>query len=365
MKKALSLLLACALLLTMASCGGGGESSAPSSSTPQKENSSSSQAEESSAEADPTQAPAPEDTQTFVYIIPGDKPDDYDRGIQAVNEKLAADGTGIDVELRYFAWDVWDQKINLMLSTGEVFDAFQVMQDRVTLTNYASRGALADITDAVAQYGQNITASVPELAMTNCQFGGKQYAIPAFWLETALLQESTIRKDLLEKNNLEMPTTFEELTEAYKTVMANWEGDSKPYFPRLATDDRRAYFFTSDKNFTLYENLIYVGQDGTICNFYETDAFKEGCKNAKIWYDAGLISPDILTTTSDQNSNQRELGNWFVDDGTPGSMTKMIGNVPGLEPDDVVWLDLTNGAPAIRPYGTKNLNAIPLAVEID
>lgn len=362
MKKAISMLLMCAVLITaFAACG----NTPSTSSTGGTDSSSTASISTSSAsEAKPaSESGESEEPVTFTFVVPGDAPDDYERGIRDVNAKLAEDGVGIQIEMNYYAWDVWDQKINLMLSTGQPFDAFQVMNDRVSLSNYASRGALADITDAMNQYGENIVANVPELGMTNCQVGGKQYGIPAFWLETALLQEATIRADLLEKYNLEMPTTFEELTEAYITVMNNWDGDGKPYFQRLATDDRRAYFFTSDKNFTLYENLIYVGQDGTITNFYETEAFKEGCANAKIWYEAGLINPDILTSTSDQINNQRELGNWFVDDGTPGSITKMAANVPGLEPEDIVWLDLTDGAPAIRPYGTKNLNAVPAASE--
>lgn len=360
MKKVLSLVLACMLMLTVfAACGNtNSQSSTPAStgeSTP-----ASTPADSSTASVS---EPASGDTVVFKYVLPGDAPNDYARGIGDVNAKLAADGVGIEVDIQYVAWDVWDQKINLWLSTGEVFDAFHVMNDRVTLANYASRGALADISDAMAQYGENITANVPELGMTNCQISGKQYGIPAYWLEP-LVREGTIRTDLLEKNNLEMPTNFEELTEAYKTVMANWEGDQKPYFCRLANDSGACYFFApSDTDFVLYEDVIYVNQDGTICNYYETDAFKERCEKAKIWYDAGLINPDILTLTSDQNANQRELGNWFVDDGTPGSMTKAMQNVPGLEPDDVVWYDYTGGADHIRPYGTKNLNAVPAASE--
>lgn len=361
MKKMLSLLLACLLVVAAFTACGSSNSSSTESSASTSAAGDSQSSEESQTSSEETSG----ETVPFVFVLPGDEPPEYDRGIQAVNEKLAADGVGLEVEIRYYAWDVWDQKINLMLSTGEQFDAFQVMQDRVTLTNYASRSALADLTEAMNQYGENIVGNVPELAMKNCTVGGALYGIPAFWLETAVLQEATIRKDLLEKYDLDMPTTFEELTDAYITVMENWEGDQKPYFPRLATDDRRAYFFTSDKSFSLYDELIYVSQDGTVANFYETDAFAEGCRNAKIWYEAGLISPDILTTTSDQQGNQSQLGNWFVDDGTPSATTisSMKTNVEGFEADDIVWLDLTNGAPAIRPYGTKNLNAVPAASE--
>ena len=84
---------------------------------------------------------------TIKYVIPGSEKEDYATVIEAVNAKLAAD-LGIQVELVYIPWDVWDQKLNLMLSTGEEFDLFHVMQDRVSFATYYSRGGLADITDA-------------------------------------------------------------------------------------------------------------------------------------------------------------------------------------------------------------------------
>lgn len=364
MKKAKALLLACLLMVSaFAGCGQNEQtSSASGTDSSAGESTVSAETSESSAE-ESSEESADSEMVTFTFVVPGDEPQDKERGLADVNEKLAADGVGIQIEMTYIAWDVWDQRINLMLSTGEPFDCFQVMSDRVTLTSYASRGALADITDAMEQYGENITANVPDLGMTNCQVGGVQYGIPAYWLEP-ILREATIRQDLLDANNLEMPTSFEELTEAYQVVLDNWTGDSSPYFCRLANDDKRAYFFApSDTNFVLYEDVVYVNQDGTITNYYETEAFEESCRNAKEWYDRGFINPDILTLTSDQISNQRELGNWFVDDGTPGSVTLMAQNVPGLEPSDIVWYDYLNGSDPIRPYGTKNLNAVPLSSE--
>lgn len=350
MKKTVSMFLALAMVFTaFAACTqDGGNASAGS-----KAASGTSQAV--------SETEASGETVKFTYVVPGDEPREYARGIADVNAKLAADNVGIEVELKFFAWDVWDQKINLMLSTGEEFDAFHVMNDRVSLTNYASRGALADISSQMDAYGSNITENVPALAVENGKVNGKTYGIPAFWVESALNEQATIRKDLLEKYNLEMPKTFEALTAAYKTVMENWDGESKPYFPSVSSNDRIPYFFSSNNDFCIYDNLIYVDQDGTIVNYYETETFKEAAKNAQIWYREGLISPDILTTTSDQSSNQLNTGNWFVLNGTIGSVTTIQSNVEGFAPEDIVWLDLTGGAAAIRPYGVKNIQAVPAA----
>lgn len=356
MKKIITLFMAAALCVSaLAGCTGAPTASQSSSSAASTQGTADSSTSESTA---PTG-----ETVKFTYVVPGEAPPEYDRGIKAVNEKLAADGAGVEIEIKYIAWDVWDQKINIMLSTGEKFDAFHVMNDRVTLANYASRGALADISEPMKNFGQNIVSNVPELAMKNCTVGGKQYGIPAFWVETAITEAIDIRADILKKNNLKMPTNFDELTESFKTVMANWEGNQKPYLPSTAINDQLANFLTTSNDFVLYDYCIYVNQDGTIQNYYETEAFKEACKNAKTWYDAGLINPDILTATSEQVTNQVDMGEWFMRIGTVGSITGMQRNIPDLTVDDIKQCDITGGTPLIRPYGAKNLQAVPRSSE--
>ena len=306
-------------------------------------------------------APSATETVKLLYVIPGDAPADLERGLKAVNDKLATDGVGVELELKYFAWDVWDQKLNIMLSTGEEFDMFHVMNDRVSLANYASRGALADLTPFMEQYGTAIKAANPELAMKSGQVGGKQYGIPAYWVESALNHQATIRTDILKKYNLPMPTTFEELTSAYETVMKNWDGAQKPYFPMVGTEQVGGYFFNSDNNYVLYDKMFYVGQDGTVKNYFETDAFKESCKNARLWYEKGLINPDVLTTAHEQMDNQLNSGDWFIHAGTIGDISNVKKNYPDITVDDFAWLDFDTTTPEIRPYGTRNMQAVPLS----
>ena len=114
---------------------------------------------------------------TIKYVIPGSEKEDYATVIEAVNAKLAAD-LGIQVELVYIPWDVWDQKLNLMLSTGEEFDLFHVMQDRVSFATYYSRGGLADITDALNAYGDGIKASIAPNVLDAATIDGRYYCIP-------------------------------------------------------------------------------------------------------------------------------------------------------------------------------------------
>ncbi len=306
-----------------------------------------------------------EELTTVVYVVPGDEPKDLAGGVQAINNKLKADGTGVQLEFRYYPWDAWDQKINIMLSTGEKFDLFQVMNDRVSLSNYASRGALADITPYIEEYGQNILNVCPEIMMRSGQVGGVQYAIPAYWVESALDPELTLRADILKKYDLPLPTSVAELTETFEKVMQAWKGPQKPYIPIIGSNSARFGLASMEYDewpYVIYDKVFFVGQDGIVRNYFETEVFKKDCQLARTWYEKGLISPDVLTTTSDQLNNQLLSGNWFVHAGTVGDISQIKHNYPDITVDDFIAMTFTDKT-RVRPYGTRNMNAVPLTSE--
>ena len=355
MKKFLSIILVAVLAMGLVACGDTNNSSAVDSS------------DASNASASDVAVGDTEETVKCLYVIPGDEPADLKDALAKINEKLAADNAGVELELKYIPWDAWDQKINLMLSTGEKFDMFHVMNDRVSLANYASRGALADITSAMEEFGTSIKEVNPDIMMKSGQVGGVQYAIPAYWVESALNPEITIRKDLLEKYGVkDVPTTFEELTSAFETIMTNWEGIQKPYLPLIGSN--ASGFGIASKTYEnwpyhIYEKMFYVNQDGTVLNYFETEEFKQDAANARLWYEKGLVSPDVLSMTADQMTNQLNSGDWFVHCGTIGNVEQLKQNYPDITVEDFVWLDLAPEKPKVRPYGTRNMQAVPLASE--
>ncbi len=308
-----------------------------------------------------------DETVPMLYVVPGDEPAELGPALELINEEIAKDKGGVEVSLQYIPWDAWDQRLNLMLSTGEKFDMFTVMNDRVTISNYASRNALADLTDIVAEYGENILKYNPEIMMQSGMVDGRQYAIPAYWFESALGPELTMRKDIMEKYGIEKePETFEELTEQFEKVMAEWEGPVKPYFPLIGAG---SYDFglmnkTYDEYpFFVYDGIFFVTQDGKVQNFFETDVFAQNSKNARIWYEKGLINPDVLVYTNDQLTNQLNSGDWFIHPGTIGNIEPLKANYPDITVDDFLWIDFAPDKPDVRPYGTRNMQAIPLSSE--
>lgn len=140
-KKILALLLAMVMLVTVFAACGGDDSSSASSEASSAETSETSEAPTSET----AEEEEPEDDGTIypVRIVqPGTTSTDNDAGLAAVNEKLKEDGVNVEVSMIKIPWDSYDQRLNLMLSTGEAFEMLHVMQDVKNLSAIVGMGAL-------------------------------------------------------------------------------------------------------------------------------------------------------------------------------------------------------------------------------
>lgn len=347
MKKRYAVLLAAVLVLsTLMGCGKASDSANTASNT-----------EKGSKSAE---------TVKIKYLVPGTEPKDYKEVYQKVNEKLAADGVGVEVEKVYIPWDAWDQKLNLMLSTGEEFDLFHVMQDRTPFSSYYNRGALADITEAVDKYGENLKKHIPNDIFDSAAINGKYYIVPSYWVEMASEGQFNIRRDILRENNLEEPTTPEELISAWEVVMKNWKGSNKPYLGTRADFDP-IFLHTSILHrtydsfpFTVKDKFFYVNQNGNVQSWIETDEFKRDASFMRELYTKGITNPDILVMKQEQVDAQLDSGEWFVRLGTGGSLNGLKKYNPEATVDDigVVWFNPEKEY--LRPLTFKNGNAVPV-----
>lgn len=360
MKRIIVLIVAMAMSLTLfAGCGGKGNTQED---TTQEGANTTTAAEKTEAEA-PEIAEVPQEKLICKFVLPGQASQDYGLVAPEINKKLAADGVGIELDRVYIPWDAWEQKVNIMLSTGEEFDLLNVMNDWIPLSTYVGRGALADITQIIDQYGENIKKLNPEIMMNSAKVNDKMYAVPAFWVEFSRGPELTIRKDLLRENNLEVPKNIDELTSAYETVMKNWKGKEKLYLPLIgsnATAFGLAWKSYDSWPFTVVDKIFYVNQNGDVKAFVETEEFKKDCQLARSWYQKKLINPDVLVFKVEQLNNQLSTGNWFAHCGTYGEAVENLQkNFPNITVDDFEFVTFNPEKPNLRPYGTRNLNAVP------
>lgn len=305
------------------------------------------------------------ETVTMRYVIPGGGPSAIDgeaeKTFKAVNEKLAADGVGIEFELTTIPWDAWDQRTTLMLTSGESFDLLHVMEDLKGFTSYVAQEALTPLDDLIAEFGQNILTAVPEAMMTGAKVNGTTYCVPAFWTETTESCEAiTIRTDWLEEYGLAAPETAEDLIEVVKVFQEKWDGDGKPYIMQLYVEPARYLYRTFETYpFTVFEQLICIRQDGSVGAWIETDEFKKETEFARTMFDLGAVNPDILSVPSDWRENEMEIGRYLYRDGTG------LRSVTDMEKDGVVE-DLVLLAPeknTFRDMAFRNDNVVPAASE--
>jgi len=299
------------------------------------------------------------------FVVPGTPYKDNDMVLEEVNKKMLADGVGVQVEKVFIPSDAWDQKLNLMLSTGEEFDLFHIMQDKVGFSSYLSRGALADVTQAVEKYGANLKKSIPADIWDAAKNNGKIYTIPTYWVEMASEGEFDIRMDLLKQNNLEVPKTPDELLKVYDVVMKNWKGKNKPYMPGVATFDPISYHTTvlhrsyDTFPFTVKDKIMYVSQNGDVKSWIETPEFKKDAEFMRKAYTMGLLNPDILVLKQDQIKNLTDNGDWFVNFGTIGTLSSIQKNNPNATVNDVQAIYFNTEKPYLRPLAMKNCNSVP------
>lgn len=143
-KKILALLLAMVMLVTVfAACGGDDSSSASSEASSAETSGTSETSEASTSETAEEEEPEDDGTIYPVRIVqPGTTSTDNEAGLAAVNEKLKEDGVNVEVSMIKIPWDSYDQRLNLMLSTGEAFEMLHVMQDVKNLSAIVGMGAL-------------------------------------------------------------------------------------------------------------------------------------------------------------------------------------------------------------------------------
>ena len=105
----------------------------------------------------------------------------------------------IKVQMDLLAGDTYWQKIQATIAGQESYDTFWM--DTYNFTDYASRGAMLDLTSSIAADKLDMNALYGEGRMVNVTFEGKVYAVPKDSDDPAVYYN----KDLFDKYGVEYP----------------------------------------------------------------------------------------------------------------------------------------------------------------
>lgn len=290
------------------------------------------------------------------YLLPGNEPEGLDEVVKVINEKLEADGLNLVYEPTYIAWDAWDQKTNLMMSTGEEFELIAIMHDTKGPNVLAGNGGIIPINDLLDEHGPVLKEKLPDWAWESVKTDGKIVTVPNFWIDVAMNEGMiTFRVDMLEQHGLQPPKTTEELLNAAEVFQKNWPQDNKNVYIKVLTEPANHLHTTYDTYpFTVVDTLIYVDQEGQVKSWLETEEFKKDIQFMNEAYKRGLIMKDVLTAPAEVINQEELAGRYLFRPGDVGINDAVRETFPGARNDAFYMNDTIK----FRANALRNSNGV-------
>ena len=234
---------------------------------------------------------------TITYLRPGTEVENNGELLQAINDKLKADGMNLKLEIMYIPSDVFQDKLNMMLSTGDEFDLLCIMEDQKPFTSFVANEGIISITKYVEK-SENLNRVIPSYMWESATINGEIYTIPANWCETADQNCCiTFRRDKMKEFGLEDPQTKEDLLNMCKVFAENWKGENKPVVIPMYKEPFNYLFRTLDTYpFTVQKDLFFIDQQGNVKNWMETEEFKQCAEFFRELYEKGYVPEDVLSS---------------------------------------------------------------------
>jgi putative aldouronate transport system substrate-binding protein len=164
-------------------------------------------------------------TTTLTFVAPGDAPTGWSRVLSAVNNKLLADKTGLQMSIQWLPWSNFLNQVLLEVTSGASFDGV-LTATWAHMQQFITEGAIIPV-DSYLSKTPHLTATIPELAWKSNKINGKSYAVP---LMSSYMSYYgfMIRKDLRVKYGMAPITSLAQMQTYLYKVKAN-EKDMIPF----------------------------------------------------------------------------------------------------------------------------------------
>lgn len=202
-----------------------------------------------------------------------------------------------------------NEKLNLLLSSGDLPDIILLDLTPAQQRLYGEQGILIPINDLIEKNGvqtKKVFEAFPEIKDRVTAPDGRIYGLPEVnqCYHCSMSQKMWIYKPWLDKLGLKMPTTteeFEQVLKAFKEKDPNGNGmaDEAPLATAVGLWNGNLDLFLVN-SFTLNPDTHLVLNDGKIEVTYNKPEYREGLRYLHNLYAQGLIAPESLTQNADQ-----------------------------------------------------------------
>ena len=231
--------------------------------------------------------------------------------------------SGIEITWNNEPDEVWGEKKNLLLASGELPDAlFNTGLSDAEVAKYGANGTLIALEDLIEENAPTlagILAERPDIKAAITASDGHIYTLPSVE-EMGLVEFPSmlfINTDWLAEHDLEMPTTVEEYHQALLTFKENGPSGVLP-LSFLDVGDIADLIAAIGGQVDNPDHRIV--QDGKVLFTANTDGFRDAIAELHTWYGEGLIdqesfSQDYVQFVAKGKAEPQSLGSFYFWEG--------------------------------------------------
>ena len=316
MKKLIAMLLALAMVLSLAACGAKEE--APATEAPK-------------ADAPAAEAPAEAELEGEIVFWHSFTQGPRLETLQAAADSFMAANPKVTITIETFSWADFYTKWTTGLASGNVPDMSTALPNHVV--EMIDAECIIPMDNLIDDIGRDRFYEAPLVEMTA---DGQTWAVPIY----SHAQVMWYRTDLLEKYNLEVPTTWDELYEAASTIQAGENGAVYGCSVPMGTNDMMATRYLHFYVRSAGETLITEDGKANLTSQAAIDGINYWIKMYKANSPADSINVNVLdqATLYYQGKNAFDFNSGFqiggVETNTPDLLDYIAcAPMPGLTED--------------------------------
>lgn len=248
--------------------------------------------------------------------------------VEAEANKYLKDKLNVTLKINAVDWGQWDNKLNLMIASGEPSDiVFTAAWQRYAIN--VAKGAFLDLGPLIDKNAPDLRKELDPSFFEGSKINGKNYGVPTN-KELAATRGVVYRQDLVDKYQLDVSKvkTWADLEPLLKVIKEK-ETDITPFF---YTSTSNGIFDAMDWDFLGDSNVPGVisktGKSTKILNQLETPEYLDVMKLTRSFYKAGYINKDAATSTVTV-ADQAKAGKVFMwaEGLKPGKAAELEGYV--------------------------------------
>ena len=221
-------------------------------------------------------------------------------------EQILEEKFNVDIKPMFYEENKFNDKKTMLMAGGEIpdliyeLDPLHVVQD--VDQDFIVEVPYETIKEFAPEYYAYLSEYAPA-AWIYSRYEDKNWGVPNFNHSHMESKQGIYRGDWLKKLNLEVPKTLDELHDTlYKFANEDPDGNGKKdtYGISVGSTHYQSYF---TEIFGAYGNLPFDWEehDGKIVYGGLTDECKEALKTLATWYSEGIIHPDFVLGTADND----------------------------------------------------------------